>query len=82
MSKNETLTLKEKLQTLKSHVQNEDQRLSASIKLLEICKGQEIQTLQKMVVKRLDVIEETIRANEQGKKVHGQDFNITSTFQG
>ena len=42
-SKEEMLSLKEKIQTLESQVQNEDQRLGASIKSLEIYTGQEIQ---------------------------------------
>ena len=67
------LSLKEKLQTLESHVQNEDQRLGASMKPLEIYTGQEIQALRKTVVKRFEMIEEIIGADEQGKKVQGQD---------
>ena len=53
MSKDEVLSLKEKLQTLESHVQNQHQRLGASMKSLEIYTGQEIQALQKTVVKDL-----------------------------
>ena len=41
------LSLKEKLNTLESHVQNEDQGLGASMKSLNKYTGQEIQILQK-----------------------------------
>ena len=54
-------------------MQNKDQRLGASMKSLEIYTGREIQALQKTVVKRFEIIEEIIRADEQGKKVQGQD---------
>ena len=67
------LSLKEKIQTLESHVQNEDQRLCASIKSLEIYTGQEIQALQKTIIKRFEIIEEIIGADEKGKKTQGQD---------
>ena len=60
MSKDEMLSLKEKLQTLESHVQNEDQRLCASLKSLEIYTGWEIQALQKTIAKRFEIIEEII----------------------
>ena len=43
------------------------------MKSLEIYTGQEIQTLQKTVVKRFKMIEGIIGANEQGKKAQGQD---------
>ena len=68
------LSLKEKLQTLESHVQNEDQRLGASVKSLEIYTGQEIRALQKTVVKRFKAIEEIIGADEQWEKLQGQDL--------
>ena len=58
---------------MESHVQNEDQRLSASMKSLKIYTGQEIQALQKTIVKKFEIIEEIIRADEQGKKTEGQD---------
>ena len=57
------LSLKEKLQTLESHVQNEDQRLGTSVKSLEIYTGQETQSSQKTVVKRFEMIEEIIEAD-------------------
>ena len=74
MSKDEVLSLKKKFQTLESHVQNADQRGSASVKSLEIYTDQEIQTLQKIVVKRFETIESIIGPDEQGKKVQGQDL--------
>ena len=74
MSKDEMLSLKKKLQTLESHVQNEDQRLGASMKSLEIYNGQKILALQKTVVKRFEMTEKIIEADEQGKKVQGQDL--------
>ena len=55
-------------------MQNEDQRLDASIKLLDIYTGQEIQALEKTVVKLFETIEEIIEADEQGKKVQEQDL--------
>ena len=75
-SKDEVLSLKEKLHTLESHVQNEDQRLGASMKSLEIYTGQEIQALQKTVVKRFETIEEIIGADEHGKKAQRQDSTL------
>ena len=53
MFKNGMLSLKEKLQALESHVQNEDQRQGASMKSLEIYTGQEIQALQKTIIKKI-----------------------------
>ena len=44
------LSLKENIQTLESQVQNEDQRLDASMKSLEIYTYQEIQALQKTMI--------------------------------
>ena len=44
------------------------------MKSLKIYIGQEIQALQKAVVKRFETIEKIIRADEQGEKVHGQDL--------
>ena len=58
---------------MESQVQNENQKLSASMKSLEIYTGQEIEALQKTIIKRLEMIEEIIGADEQGKKVQGQD---------
>ena len=54
MSKNEVLSLKEKLHILESHVQNEDQRLGTLMKSLEMHTGQEIQDLQKISVNRFE----------------------------
>ena len=70
------LSLKEKIQTLESQVQNEDQKPSASMKSLEICTGQEIQALRKTVVRRSEITEEIIGADEQEKKVQGQDSTL------
>ena len=67
------LSLKEKLQILESHVQNEDQRLGVSMKSLDIYTGQEIQALQKTIVKRFEIIEEITGAYKQGKKAQGQN---------
>ena len=53
MPKDEMLSLKEKLQTLESHVQKEEQRLGDSMKSLEIYMGQKIKALQKIVVSDL-----------------------------
>ena len=47
MFKDEMLSLKKKLHTMESHVQNEDQRLSASMRSLVISTGPEIQALKK-----------------------------------
>ena len=59
---------------MESHKQNKDQRLGATVKSLEIYTGQEIQALQKTVVKRVvEVIEKIIGADEQKKKAQGQD---------
>lgn len=44
----------EKFNTLGSYVQNEDQKLFNSTKLLEIFTGQRIQALQKIVEKDLN----------------------------
>ena len=52
---------------MESHVQNEGQRLGASLKSLGIYIGQEILALQKAVVKRFESIEEIIGVYEQGK---------------
>ena len=43
------------------------------MKSLEIYTGQEIQALQKRVVKRFEMFVEIIGTDEQGKKVQGQD---------
>ena len=44
------------------------------MKSLEIYISQEIQALQKTVVKRFEMIEESIGADEQGTKVQGQNL--------
>ena len=49
-----------------------DQRLNDSMKALELYAGQEIQALQKTVVKRFEMIEKIIRTDEQEEKVQGQ----------
>ena len=57
-------------------MQNEDQRFNASMKSLEMYTGQEIQDLQKTIIKRFEIIEEIIGADEQGKKAQGQDSTL------
>ena len=69
------LSLKEKLQTLESHVQNEDQRLDASMKSLEIYTNQEIQALQKTIIKRFKIIED-YWSWWTGKEGTGQDSRL------
>ena len=54
----------EKIHTLESYVQSEDQRLCESMKSLEIFIGQEIQALQKTVIKIFEATEEIIRVVE------------------
>lgn len=54
-------------------MQNEDQRLDASMKSLEIYAGQDIQDLQKTMIKRFEMIEEIVGADEQGNKAQGRD---------
>ena len=63
ISKDEMLSLLDKFHTLES-----------SVRALEQNTGQEIQTLQKAVVKRFEKIEEFIEIDEQGQKVQGQDL--------
>ena len=48
---------------MESYVQNEDQRLFKSMKPLEKFTGQQIQALQKTVVKRFEMIEEIMRTD-------------------
>ena len=60
MTRNEMLSLKEKLYSFESHVQNEEQMLDGSMKSLEIYTGQEIQALPKTIVKRFEKIEEIL----------------------
>ena len=48
--------------------------LKFSVRTLEQNTGQEIQTLQKTVVKRFEKIEEFIEIDEQQQKVQGQDL--------
>ena len=48
------------------------------MKSLEIYRSQKIQTLQKTIVKSFKTIEEIIGADEQGKKVQGQDIQCTN----
>ena len=66
MSKDETLSLLDRLHTLES-----------SMRALEQNTGQEIQTLQKAVVKRFEKIEEFIKFDDQGQKV--QRKNLASS---
>ena len=78
MSRDKMISLKEKLQPLESHVQNEDQRLGASVKLLEIYTGQEIQALPKIVVKDLKLLRKLLMSREKATRT---DYNITSMCQ-
>ena len=57
-------------------MQNEDQRLCESMKSLEIFIGQGILALQKTVVKTFEIIEETIKTDEHGVEVQGQDLAL------
>ena len=50
-------------------MQNEDQKLFDLVKSLEIFMGQEIQALQKTVIKRFELSEESIRTNKQGEEI-------------
>ena len=63
MSKDETLSLLDRLHTLEF-----------SMRTLEQNTGQEIQTLQKAVVNRLEKIEEFIKFDDQGQKVQRQNL--------
>ena len=54
----------EKFKNLESHVQNENQKLIDLMKSLEIFTGQEIQALQKTVIKRFESIEELVRTDK------------------
>ena len=63
MSKDETLSLLDKLHTLES-----------SMKALEQNTGQEIQTLQKAVVNRFKKSEKFIKFDDQGQKVQRQNL--------
>ena len=66
MSRNEILSLREKLHTLES-----------SVKALEYNTGQEIQALQKAMVNIFKKLEESIDSDEQEQKVERQ--NLTSS---
>ena len=61
-------------------MQDNGQRLGVSMKSLEIYIGQEIQALQKTVIKRFEIIEEIIGADEQGKKAQGQNSKSPVAF--
>ena len=62
MSKDEMLFLLEKFHSLEF-----------SVRALKQNTGQEIQTFQKAVVRRLKKIEEFVETDEQGQKLQGQD---------
>ena len=51
------------------------------MKSLEIFIGQEVQALQKAVVRRFETIEEIIRADEPGREGTRKGINIASTCQ-
>lgn len=61
----------EKFHTLESYVQIENQRLFESMKSLEKFTGQEIQSLQKTLVKIFETSEEIIGTDEHGLEVQG-----------
>ena len=71
MSKDEILSLMDRLHTLES-----------SVKALEHNTGQEIQTLQKTMVKRFEKTEEIINSDEQEQKVERQNLtpSVSKTF--
>ena len=55
-------------------LQDKYHTLKFSVRTLEQNTGQEIQTLKKAVVKRIEKIEEFIEIDEQRQKVQGQDL--------
>ena len=59
--------------TDRMNLQNGNQKTDTLVKLLETRVGQEIQDLRETMIKRLEMIEETIGAGEQSKKAQGQD---------
>ena len=68
ISKNETLSLLDKFHTLESYMQITDQKLNESMRTLEQHIGQEIQTLQKAMVKSFEMIGEIIGTAGRGEK--------------
>lgn len=68
----------EKLKELKSHIHDENQKLVDLMKSLEIFIGKEIQTLQKTVIHRFEIIEELVRTNIQGDYVRTKDSTSQS----
>lgn len=67
----------EKFKTLESCVQNENQILVDLMKSLKIFTGQEIQALQKMVVKSFESLEELVRTDNQGDEVQAKDSALS-----
>ena len=65
--------MKGNITTLESQVQDGDQKINTIGRSLEIFAGQEIQTLAAIMIKRFEMIEEIIGADEQGDKTQGQD---------
>lgn len=72
MFKDATLSLLDTFHTLKLIVQNKDQNLNESMRVLAQHIGLEIWTLQKAAVKRLETMEGIIGTDEQGEKVQEQ----------
>ena len=66
MSKDEILSLMDRLHTLES-----------SMRALEQNTGQEIQTLQKIMVNRFEKIEEIIDFDDQEQKVRRQNLSLS-----
>ena len=71
--KEEILSLKGNIKTLESQLQNGNQKINTIGKLLETFAGQDIQALYETMIKRFEMIEEIIGADELGEKTQGQD---------
>ena len=61
-------------------MQNENQKLIDLMKSLEIFTDQEIQALQKTVIKRFGSIEELVRTDNQGEEVQKKDNSYNLLF--
>ena len=70
MSKDEILSLLDRLHILES-----------SMRALEENTEQEIQTLQKAMVKRFEKIEKFVKFNDQGQKGTKTKWNLINTYQ-
>ena len=71
--KEEMLSLKGNSKTLESQVQNGDRKNLTIGKSLETFAGQEIQASGEIMMKRFEMIEEIIGADELGEKIQEQD---------